>query len=171
VSAPILIVDKHDRPVGKATKQEAWEKGLYHRIVRIVLENADGKILLQHRSPTKDLYPNCWDISSAGHVDAGEDYLEAAYRELKEELGISGITLAEIGSFLEEHTWQGHQLNRFVKVYKATVTDTPKSHEPHKIDDVRWWTAADIKKLLTDEPEHTADGLQEVFGRYYSGRR
>lgn len=45
-------------------------------------------ILLQKRSSSKDSFPDCYDISSAGHVEAGCDYLESALRELQEELGI-----------------------------------------------------------------------------------
>src|SRR5699024_11690013 len=45
-------------------------------------------LLLQKRSLRKDSNPGCYDISSAGHVAAGDAYLPAALRELEEELGI-----------------------------------------------------------------------------------
>ena len=45
-------------------------------------------VLLQKRSATKDSNPGCYDISSAGHVSAGDELLPAARRELYEELGI-----------------------------------------------------------------------------------
>ncbi|MBR5047015.1 MAG: NUDIX domain-containing protein [Eubacterium sp.] len=48
----------------------------------------EAEILLQKRSARKDAFPGCYDISSAGHLSAGQDYLEAALRELEEELGI-----------------------------------------------------------------------------------
>jgi hypothetical protein len=44
---------------------------------------------LQKRSPWKDRHPLLWDSSAAGHVEANEDYDEAAARELMEELGVS----------------------------------------------------------------------------------
>lgn len=166
-SAPIQIVDEHDKPVGQASKQEAWDKGLYHRIVRIMLRDDKGRLLLQHRSPTKDIYPNCWDNSVAGHVDGGEGYLEAAHRELREELGLSDVTLLELGSFVDEHTWHGLKMNRFVKAYTAVISDTPSSQEPDKIDAVQWFTVADVKRLVQEHPEQTSDGLQQVIERYY----
>lgn len=51
----------------------------------------DGKaeLLLQKRSDDKDSFPGCYDTSSAGHLDPGEDFPAGALRELKEELGIS----------------------------------------------------------------------------------
>jgi isopentenyldiphosphate isomerase len=167
MSAPILIVDEHDKPVGSATKQEAWAKGLWHRIVRIMLEDGKGNVLLQHRSPNKDIYPDCWDNSAAGHVDAGEDYDVAAYRELQEELGMAGVTLREVGTYTDTHVWHGLKMNRFVKVYKAVTHNTPQSGEPDKIDDVRWFTIADAKKLVHDEPDGVTDGLAQVIERYY----
>ncbi len=167
MSAPILIVDKHDKPIGSASKQEAWQKGLYHRLVRIMLEDDKGNVLLQHRSPTKDIYPNTWDNSVGGHVDAGEDYEQAAYRELREELGVEDVKLTEIGSFLDTHTWHGLKMNRFTKVYRAVVTGTPTSHEPDKIDATRWFTVAEIKRLIKDYPDQIADGLEHIFARYY----
>ena len=45
-------------------------------------------LLLQKRSKNKDAFPGCYDISSAGHLPAGWDYLPSAVRELKEELGL-----------------------------------------------------------------------------------
>lgn len=45
-------------------------------------------LLLQKRSMQKDSYPGCLDISAAGHLAAGDDFPEAARRELEEELGI-----------------------------------------------------------------------------------
>ncbi|MCD8158828.1 MAG: NUDIX domain-containing protein [Clostridiales bacterium] len=51
-------------------------------------ETGEPQILLQKRSKNKDSYPSCLDISSAGHIEAGHDYLESALRELNEELGI-----------------------------------------------------------------------------------
>ena len=50
-------------------------------------------ILLQKRAATKDAYAGCYDISSAGHIPAGQDYLESAVRELEEELGIKAVVI------------------------------------------------------------------------------
>jgi isopentenyldiphosphate isomerase len=53
------------------------------------LLRSDGKIMLQHRSPEKTPFPDCWDSSSSFHVKFGESYEQAARRELREETGIS----------------------------------------------------------------------------------
>lgn len=66
-------------------------------------------ILLQKRSPYKDSFPNCLDTSSAGHLDPGETFEQAAYRELKEELGITGYPLRYV--FCQEvyHQYTFHE--------------------------------------------------------------
>ena len=58
--------------------------------VWIVRRNNGGEceLLLQKRSAGKDAYPGCYDISSAGHLPAGQEFLPSALRELYEELGI-----------------------------------------------------------------------------------
>ena len=77
---PIQIVDNNDKPIRGATLADAQAKGLIHRSVLICVEDESGNILLQKRGPETSIYPNCWDISSSGYVDEGEEYLEAAQR-------------------------------------------------------------------------------------------
>ena len=48
-----------------------------------------GLGLFQRRGAAKDSYPGCYDISSAGHIPAGAEFVGSALRELKEELGVT----------------------------------------------------------------------------------
>jgi 8-oxo-dGTP diphosphatase len=62
----------------------------WHRSVHVWLVDCHRKlVLLQQRSPQKDTFPNRWDISAAGHMEAGSHSRETAVREVAEELGIS----------------------------------------------------------------------------------
>ena len=47
-----------------------------------------GKVLLQRRAAGKDSYPLFLDAGCTGHIDAGEDALSAAVREVSEEIGL-----------------------------------------------------------------------------------
>lgn len=87
------IVDENGDPTGEITDREtAHQKGIRHRTAHVwLLRNKNGKlqILLQKRCETKSSYPGCYDISSAGHIPAGVDYIPSAIRELSEELGVT----------------------------------------------------------------------------------
>jgi 16S rRNA (adenine1518-N6/adenine1519-N6)-dimethyltransferase len=82
------VVDWEDRVVGDAPRATVHGDNLLHRAVHILLFNGAGELFLQKRSRLKDRHPGVWDSSAAGHVDAGEDYDDAAARELREELGV-----------------------------------------------------------------------------------
>ena len=69
-------------------KSEAHKKGLWHRAVHIWMYNSKGEILIQLRARKKELHPNLWDISAAGHVSAYEEPIISAVREIGEELGL-----------------------------------------------------------------------------------
>ena len=87
------IVDKSGNPTGQTVEREkAHEKGIMHRTSHVwLLRKKHGKIqiLLQKRCETKESFPGCYDISSAGYIPAGMGFVESAIRELQEELGIS----------------------------------------------------------------------------------
>lgn len=167
MSAPIQIVDENDLPTGQATKQEAWDKGLIHRIVRLMVFNRAGQVLLQHRTPTKDIFPNCWDSAAAGHVDAGEDYGAALKREISEELGLSGLRPKFLGRYRSDETIGGKRFNRFTNCYTATTEETPTQLEKHKIDGWQWFDLEEVKRMAKEHPEKVTDGLRQIINHYY----
>ena len=87
------IVDENGTPTGQTVDREtAHLKGIPHRTAHVwLLRVKDGsvQILLQKRAEHKSAFPGCYDISSAGHIPAGVDYVPSALRELKEELGVT----------------------------------------------------------------------------------
>lgn len=87
------IVDEHGNPTGKTVEREkAHEDGKMHRTSHVwLLRKKQGKVqvLLQKRTVTKGSFPGCYDVSSAGHIPAGMEFIESAIRELQEELGMA----------------------------------------------------------------------------------
>ncbi|KAJ7532464.1 hypothetical protein O6H91_13G004500 [Diphasiastrum complanatum] len=66
------------------------KEGDYHRAVHVwIYVESTGQLLLQKRADCKESWPGLWDISSAGHIAAGDTSLITARRELQEELGIN----------------------------------------------------------------------------------
>lgn len=86
------IVDENGNPTGEIQERAVVHKmGLRHRTSHVwILRRKNGRVqvLLQKRGLQKESFPGCYDISSAGHIPAGMDFLTSALRELDEELGI-----------------------------------------------------------------------------------
>lgn len=166
----IQIVDRDDKPVGAMTITEAHEQGAIHRVVRIMVENPKNKkILLQKRSMKVSRWPGCWDDSAGGHVDKGEDYLQAAKRELYEEIGIKTDGLEEMGGYYSENeTPDGVLLKRFNKVYRVFTKADDFDLEESEVSEVRWFTLAEIKGMLINRPDEITDGINDIINRYYS---
>lgn len=86
------VVDEEGMPTGeRVERSKAHRLGIRHRTSHVwILREKQGRlqILLQKRSRDKDSFPGRYDISSAGHIPAEEDYIPSALRELKEELGV-----------------------------------------------------------------------------------
>ena len=83
------LLDENGNKTGKIkVRNEVPRDGDWHKAVHIWIINENGDVLLQRRCATKDSNPNMLDISSAGHLSAGDNSLSGAIRELKEELNI-----------------------------------------------------------------------------------
>jgi 8-oxo-dGTP pyrophosphatase MutT (NUDIX family) len=89
----VTLVDSNDQVIGEAPRSEVRRKGLLHRVTYILVISTDGKLLLQKRTPIKDLYPGFFDAAAGGVVKSGEAYEISAIRELEEELGVSNAPL------------------------------------------------------------------------------
>lgn len=86
----IDIVTIDGKPTGRsALKSEIHSKGYFHNTVHIWFYTLAGEILLQQRAASKVICPLLWDVSVAGHIDAGETLEGGAIREINEEIGLS----------------------------------------------------------------------------------
>lgn len=162
--ANIIFVDESDVPIGAGSKQEATEKGIIHRIIRIFILNLKGEILLQKRPDHSRTSPGKWDQSVGGYVDEGETYYEAAYRELKEELGIDGVELNEVTTYYSEgdHVLNGEQFKRFNTIYTTTY-DGNILPDPEEVSDVIWITPADFEAWVERSPADLTSGSINAY--------
>lgn len=94
------LIDANDHVIGRVRRGDAHrDPSLLHRSVQVLVFSSDERLLLQHRSQTKDLFPGYYSASASGHVDSGEDYATAASRETREELGVA-LPLTYLGKTL-----------------------------------------------------------------------
>jgi 8-oxo-dGTP pyrophosphatase MutT (NUDIX family) len=140
------IVDEHDEVVAVVTRRRMRAERLRHRAVFIAVQGSDGRLLVHRRSLAKDVRPGAWDIAFGGVVASGEAYPTAAARELAEEIGVSGVELAEIGggSFGDEYYLL---IGRCYHV----VHDGPFTFQDGEVIATRWVNRAELDELLDTE--------------------
>jgi isopentenyldiphosphate isomerase len=123
------LVSKEDLVVGSAKRGEIHQLGLLHREVHVWFFDTNHNVFFQ-RSGDRSSSPGCLDATVGGHPDNGEDYLEAAIRETKEETGISvsAADLVLINKFRERtESKQKGTINNFwrsVYIYKNPISET-----------------------------------------------
>ena len=141
--------------------QEAHQEGLLHRVAVIYLVNEKGEILVNERADGGHL-----DHSSAGHVDVGESYLEAAKRELEEELGVIGVELKNIGSTHAQDIGTTFNSRHMFRVYVCGAV--PVKLKEDEVKSVFW---ANPKKVYDDmqvSPEKYTGGFKSTIELYLS---
>lgn len=144
------LVDENGTPTGETVDRDtAHREGLRHRTAHLwLLRRREGRVqlLLQKRSMDKDSYPGCYDISSAGHIPAGVDFVPSALRELKEELGLEArpeeLILCGVRRFEYRDTFHGHPFhdNQVSRVYALWRDVEPEelTLQREEVDEVRW---------------------------------
>ena len=153
------VVDAQDRVVGRAPRARVHAERLLHRAVHVFVRNARGQLLLQRRSPLKDVAPNAWDSAAAGHLAPGEGYDACARREVAEELGAS-LPLRAVRKFAacEDLGWE------FIHLYEATA-EGPFRFPPSEIRELRWWEPAEVRAALSERPADFAASFRHLWSR------
>jgi 8-oxo-dGTP pyrophosphatase MutT (NUDIX family) len=103
------------------------------RIAAVVLVDQSGRLLLQERDEHAPVDPDKWSMVGGG-IDAGEDDVAGAVRELEEETGLTGIDL----ELVEEFTFycagcaEPHEVALFLALTDLTDADV-ECHEGRQI--------------------------------------
>ena len=145
------IIDENGDPTGQTIERSiAHAEGIPHRTAHIWIirrRNEKTEILLQKRSRNKDSFPGKFDTSSAGHIQAGDEPMESALRELKEELGIHAepADLQFAGKFPISFAREFHgKLFRdeeiaFVYIYDHPVEIDHLTLQKEEVEEVQWF--------------------------------
>jgi len=119
-----------------ALKSEAHKNGWYHNTIHLWLYTQNGQVLLQQRSHKKSIHPLLWDVSTAGHIDAGESFIEAVLRETKEEIGLilhsDDLTKISVEKHESSYNNGAIQDNEFHHVFIAELKVNMESLTPQK---------------------------------------
>lgn len=103
----------------KLIRGEVIPTGMYHLVCDIIVKHVDGTYLLMQRDYEKHC-GGMWELTAGGSALEGENPLECAVRELKEETGIVSCDLQELGRLVHD----GH---RSLYVEYLCITDWDKN--------------------------------------------
>lgn len=83
-------------------------QGLWHKGVRVYVLNSKGEFLIQRRGQYVHTFPNVYESTASGHVDAGASSAGTAIKELREETDIIAKEeeLVFVGSVEDKFTEQ-----------------------------------------------------------------
>lgn len=159
------VVDENDVVVDKQLGRECVNKGLLHRAILVFLVNPQGEVYLQKRARDILFYPGHWSASCTGHVSSGETYLEAAKREVKEELGID-CELTELGKLMSPKWKIGDRTEwEFITIFEGAST-TSRVTLSDETEEGRFVSSSEFKQLVSSQPEKfTPDTLLAL--KYY----
>lgn len=138
------VVDEKGDVLRLAKRSEVHaDPSLIHRVVHVLVFDKKDRLLLQKRSLNKDVAPGKWDTSVGGHVNPGEDILEAAKREMKEELGISDCRPDFLHAYLFSNNIESELVSTFSCQYNGKI-----SFNKDEIDEIAFWSMKKIKENL-----------------------
>ena len=136
-------------------KSEAHKNGLFHASTHIWIIDFEKNILIQKRASNKDVFPNLWDVSVAGHISAGELPTISAIREIKEEVGIK----------LQENELHYIGTSKKKVIHKNNLIDNELHHiyiccKKFKIESLKI-QVEEISEIKTIKLEHLIDEISK----------
>ncbi len=159
-----VVVDDDDQVIGYKKSGKTTTERI--RISAIWIENSSGEVLIAQRHEDKKLHPLKWGPAAVGTVEKGETYEENAYKELSEEIGVTGFKLQEFKKQLYQHNSSAGK--RSCMWYRLTL-DWPIEKfilQPDEVKAVKWvskdWLKNDIEKFH-DKYVPSAETWQKVF--------
>lgn len=144
-----------------ATREECHKKGLWHRAVYGFVIDKNSNVLLQKRSSNKKLWPNKWDVTVGGHVDAGEFGTQTIIRECKEELGlevepseiryiISSTSVYEKDGYINNHYDECYLIMKDIDISKLKL-------QKDEVSEVKYFSKKELLNRINNNYEELTE--------------
>ncbi|SFO95348.1 isopentenyl-diphosphate Delta-isomerase [Tranquillimonas alkanivorans] len=148
-------------------KLEVHERGLRHKAISVFVLRGDA-VLIQRRALGKYHTPGLWANTCCTHPHWDEPPADCAARRLREELGISGLTLehrdrveyrADVGGGLTEH--------EVVDIYTAQAPAAlPLRPDPDEVMETRWIDMHTLTDEVARHPDRFTPWLRIYLDRH-----
>ena len=148
-----------------ASRDRCHTEGLWHRAVYGFVIDKNKNVLLQKRSANKKAWPNMWDVTVGGHVDAGEFGRQALIRKAKEDLGLDitdddikylvGSTSIDTAKGINKHYNECYLILKDVDISEIKL-------QKEEVSEVRYFSKEEILKRI----DNNLDGLTTKTGSW-----
>lgn len=171
------VLNENGESIGTAPRFLCHRMGLIHQVVFLIIEDYDGKMLLQTRG---DFNKRRYDLPVGGHMNVDDNSpIDALCREMREEIGLEvhQDELSLICSYMrkvKEDLKKPKEMNcelRYVYLYKVNKNQSNSvlSHfkdrfEKEMVLEINWFPLDDIIKNC--DLSNAADGLCATIPHY-----
>ena len=158
----VIIIDQNDRMLGTMDKMAAHFGGILHRAFSIFIFNSKGELLMQQRAFGKYHSGGLWTNTCCSHPRLGESTPDAAYRRLKEEMGISCL-LDTVFTFSYKATLTATITeNEFDHVFFGLSDEVPFP-DSAEVNAFKYMSLITLKQELIDHPDDYTQWLNICF--------
>ena len=161
----LILVNERNRAVGRGEKHAVHAEGRLHRAFSIFLVDAQGRLLLQQRSPAKYHSGGLWANSCCGHPRPGETTLRAAERRLGEELGATARLRFGFRTHYRAEFTNGLAENEIVYVYFGALPSR-LALNPGEVAAVELRTLDELQADAARHPEKYVYWLNHYLTRH-----
>ena len=98
-----------------------------------------------------------------GHIDPGENELQAATREVREETGVVGEPVRELGEARYWYRREGQTIPKSVKFFLFSYVEGDTDEHDDEVEEARWIRLADAQSELSHAAEREMVALAAEF--------
>lgn len=133
----------------------------------LLLREPGPRVLLQLRGEVPFMSGH-WAAAAAGHVEKGETAYDAAHREAREELGVSGLELEFVTAM--QRTRSGEPIDERIDFFftSRAWTGEPRVMEPDKTHELRWCRLDDLPDPVVPHERAVLDMLRSGHAPPYT---
>ncbi|NQU78145.1 NUDIX domain-containing protein [Candidatus Woesearchaeota archaeon] len=154
------VVNENDEVIGKELKSRKPELGFISRVVAVMLRDSDNNFIVCKRAAHKEIFADKYDLAACGNVNLGEDYTQAAIRELREELNIE-CPLEMLDQFYQEFEHKGDKLKFFCGVFLGHTDEEPKLN--HELVSFKRMSFEELEQEMENNPDKFCPGFINDF--------